>query len=145
MAVIMCLSVQSEVSIPHLRRYISLISSVWNSFSGKFVMMFSYVVASDEKAQNAQGYLIFSVPFSREIVKCNLLVDVLILVCHPGCRYFFFEWLLVRCLVTLMSNDFWGGGHRQGAASFLRRLPGQQKRHRSQWHAQRHCHGNLCR
>ena len=34
-------SVPKEVSIPHLRRYIPLISSAWNSFSERFVMMFS--------------------------------------------------------------------------------------------------------
>lgn len=32
-AAIACFSVQNEVSMPHLRRYISLISSAWNPLS----------------------------------------------------------------------------------------------------------------
>lgn len=38
---IACFSVQKEVSMSHLGRYSFLISSAWNPFSGKFVMMFS--------------------------------------------------------------------------------------------------------
>ena len=36
---------------------------------------------SDRKTQDTQGYFVFPVPFSRQKVKCYLLIDVAVLVC----------------------------------------------------------------
>lgn len=58
MAAIACFSVQDEVSVLHLRQYLFLMSSAWNSSSKRFVMMFSYVPLPTENAGHAGRFRI---------------------------------------------------------------------------------------
>ena len=92
---------------------------------------------SDGETQDTKGYSVFPAPLHREIVKSHFPAGWY-WSADSGCRYFSFEWLLVRYLATLMSNVFSFGRSPSRSRSIFVPAARMTKKHDSLWHVQRH-------